>query len=79
LGSDSDEERGPGGSKPPAALQPEKAKKRLKKMMRDTGLEDSSDDEGSSDGKWMGWAGWLAGWSVGAWMVRKGCQEDLET
>ncbi|PSC70431.1 transcription initiation factor IIF subunit alpha isoform X2 isoform A [Micractinium conductrix] len=40
VASDSDEEAGAG------ALQPEKAKKRLKKMMRETGLEDSSDEEG---------------------------------
>ena len=40
MASDSDEEAGAG------ALQPEKAKKRLKKMMRETGLEDSSDEEG---------------------------------
>ena len=44
-GSDSEEEGG--------ALQPEKAKRRLKRMMRETGLEDS-EEEGSEGGwRWL--------------------------
>ena len=51
--SDSEEEGGggAGGAGAGAALQPEKAKRRLRRMMRETGLEDSEEDEGAL----LGW------------------------
>lgn len=48
--SDSEGEEAEGG-----ALQPEKAKRRLRRMMRETGLEESEEEE---QGGWVG--GWVS-------------------
>jgi hypothetical protein len=61
--SEEDEERG-------GVLQPEKAKKRLKQMMRATGLEDSEEEASEGEllcrvGVYLGDVGWGAGWWAG--------------